>query len=66
MARHMYAQCRMLPLCGPLVATTSSVAYIGLKLKGFPKKVEQYILNPDIWQAAFVIQRCLLFVVCFP
>jgi hypothetical protein len=59
MAGHMYAQCRMLRLRGPLVATISSVAYIDLKLKGFPKKVEQYILNPDMWQAAFVIQRCL-------
>jgi hypothetical protein len=30
-----------------------------INLKGFPKKVEQYILNPDMWQAAFVIQHCL-------
>jgi hypothetical protein len=59
MAGHMYAQCRMLRLRGPLVATISSVVYINLKLKGFPKKVEQYILNPDMWQAAFVIQDCL-------
>jgi hypothetical protein len=59
MAGHMYAQMRMLRLREPLVATISSIAYIDLKLKGFPKKVEQYILNPDMWQAAFVIQRCL-------
>jgi hypothetical protein len=30
-----------------------------INLKGFPNKVEQYILNPDMWQVAFVIQRCL-------
>jgi Protein of unknown function (DUF 659) len=59
MAGHMYAQIRMLQLRRPLVATISSVAYLDLKLKGFPKKVEAYILNPDMWQAAFVIQRCL-------
>jgi hypothetical protein len=59
MAGHMYAQMRMLQLREPLVATISSVAYIALKLKGFPQKVEAYILNPDMWQAAFVIQRCL-------
>jgi hypothetical protein len=59
MAGHMYAQIWMLRLWEPLVATISSVAYIDLKLKGFPKKVEQYILNPDMWQVAFVIQRCL-------
>jgi hypothetical protein len=43
MAGHMYAQCRMLQLRGPLIATICSVAYIDLKLKGFPKKAEQYI-----------------------
>jgi hypothetical protein len=59
MAGHMYAQIRMLQLRGPLVATISSIAYLDLKLKGFPKKVEAYILNPDMWQAAFVIQHCL-------
>jgi hypothetical protein len=59
MAGHMYAQVRMLQLREPLVATISSVAYIALKLKGFPQKVEAYILNPDMWQASYVIQRCL-------
>jgi hypothetical protein len=60
MAGHMYAQIRMLQLQRPLVPTISSIAYLDLKLKGFPKKVEAYILNPDMWQAAFVIQRCLV------
>jgi hypothetical protein len=32
-----------------LVATIFSVAYLDLKLKGFPKKVEAYILNPDMF-----------------
>jgi hypothetical protein len=59
MAGHMYAQIRMLQLRRPLVATISSVAYLDLKLKGFPKRVKAYILNPDMWQAAFVIQHCL-------
>ena len=60
MAGHAYAQIRMLRLRAPLVATISSAAYIGLKLKGeFHRKVEEYLLNPDMWAAAYVVQRCL-------
>jgi hypothetical protein len=59
MAGHAYAQCRMLRLRGPLLATITSAAYLDLKLKGFPKKVEEYITNQDMWEATFVVQRCL-------
>jgi Protein of unknown function (DUF 659) len=59
MAGHAYAQCRMLRLREPLLATISSAAYKDLKLKGFPKKVEEYLLNVDMWQATYEVQRCL-------
>lgn len=59
MAGHAYAQVRMLRLRDPLVATISSAAYKALKLKGFPKKVEEYLLNPDMWEATYILQRCL-------
>ena len=59
MAGHSYAQCRLLRLRGPLLATINSAAYIDLKLKGFSKKVEEYLSNPEMWVATFVIQRCL-------
>jgi hypothetical protein len=59
MAGHTYAQLRMLRLREPLVATINSAAYINLKLKGFPKKVEAFISNPDMWDATFILQRCL-------
>jgi hypothetical protein len=59
MAGHTYAQLRMLRLREPLVATINSAAYINLKLKGFPKKVEAFISNPDMWEATFILQRCL-------
>jgi Protein of unknown function (DUF 659) len=59
MAGHSYAMCRMLRLRGPLLATISSAAYKDLKLKGFCKKVEEYLLNVDMWQAVFEVQRCL-------
>jgi hypothetical protein len=59
MAGHSYAQCRMLRLREPLMATISSAAYKALRLKGFPKKVEAYLSNPDMWEAAYSIQRCV-------
>jgi hypothetical protein len=59
MAGHSYAQCRMLRLREPLIATISSAAYKDLKLKGFPKKVEQYLMNADMWEATYAVQRCL-------
>jgi hypothetical protein len=59
MAGHAYAQIRMLRLKAPLLATINSAAYIDLKLKGFPKKVERFLSNPDMWHAVFVIERCL-------
>jgi hypothetical protein len=59
MAGHAYAQCRMLRLRGPLTATITSAAYVDLKLKGFPKKVEEYLLDPDMWEATYIVQRCL-------
>ena len=59
MAGHAYAQCRMLRLREPLIATISSASYIDLKLKGFAKKVEEYLQNPDMWEATYVVQRCL-------
>jgi hypothetical protein len=59
MAGHAYAQCRMLRLREPLMATITSAAYIDLKLKGLAKKVEEYLSNPDMWIAAYTIQRCL-------
>jgi hypothetical protein len=59
MAGHAYAQCRMLKLREPLVATITSAAYLDLKLKGFPKKVEEYISNPDMWDATYTVARCL-------
>ena len=59
MAGHAYAQVRMLKLRQPLVATISSAAYKDLKLKGFPTKVEEYLLNNDMWLATFEVQRCL-------
>ena len=59
MVGHSYAQLRMLRLREPLIATINSAAYIGLKLKGFPKKVEEFLSNPDTWEATFVLQSCL-------
>ena len=59
MAGHAYAQLRMLRLKAPLLATINSAAYIDLKLKGFAKKVELFLSNPDMWHAVFVIERCL-------
>ena len=59
MAGHAYAQHRMLRLKDPLLATIASAAYKDLKLKGFPKKVEEFLSNPNMWEATFVLQRCL-------
>jgi hypothetical protein len=59
MAGHAYAQCRMLRLRGPLVATITSAAYKDLKLKGFPLKVEEFLLDNDMWEATYTVQRCL-------
>ena len=59
MVGHAYAQCRMLRLRNPLVATISSAAYKDLKLKGFPKLVEEYLLDADMWEATYIVQRCL-------
>ena len=60
MAGHSYAQCRMLRLREPLLATITSAAYKDLKLKkAFIKKVEAYLLNNDMWEATYVVQRCL-------
>jgi hypothetical protein len=59
MAGHAYAQCRMLRLRGPLVATIGSAAYQDLKLPAFTKKVESYLLNSDMWEATYLVQRCL-------
>ena len=60
MAGHAYAQCRMLRLREPLIATITSAAYKDLKLKGdFVKKVEEYLQNADMWEASYVLHRCL-------
>jgi hypothetical protein len=59
MAGHCYAQVRMLRLQEPLVATITSREYIDLKLKGVAQKVEQYLLDSDMWEATNVIQQCL-------
>ena len=64
MAGHSYAQCRMLRLREPLLATISSAAYKDLKLKGFAKKVEEYLSDPDMWEATFTLQRCLFPMIC--
>lgn len=59
MAGHAYAQVRMLRLKDALLATITSAGFVDLKLKGFPKKVVAYLQNPDMWEATFVLQRCL-------
>jgi hypothetical protein len=59
MAGHAYAQCRMLRLREPLIATIGSAAYKNLKLKGFPQNIEEHLLNPDMWSATYALQRCL-------
>jgi hypothetical protein len=59
MAGHAYAFCRMLRLREPLIATIGSAAYKDLKLKGFPKRVEEFLLDPDMWEAVYVVLRCL-------
>jgi hypothetical protein len=59
MAGHVYAQNRMLRLRSPLMATIASAAYLDLKLKGFPKRVEEFISNKDMWEATYTLQRCL-------
>jgi hypothetical protein len=64
MAGHAYAQVRMLGLKDALLATITLAAYIDLKLKGFPKKVEAYLQNPDMWEATFVLRHCLFPMIC--
>ena len=59
MAGHAYAQCRMLRLREPLVATVTSAAFKNLNLTGSVKKVEPFLLNNDMWDATFVVQRFL-------
>jgi hypothetical protein len=59
MAGHAYAQCRMLRLREPLVATVTSAAFKNLKLTGSVKKVEPFLLNNDMWDASFIVSRCL-------
>jgi hypothetical protein len=63
MAGHCYAQVRMLLLQAPLLATITLAAYLDLNQKGFPKKVEKYLLDNDMWDAMDVIQRCYVFCV---
>jgi hypothetical protein len=42
------------------IATITSAAYKDLKLKGdFVKKVEEYLQNADMWEASYVLHRCL-------
>ena len=55
---------RMLRFREPIIATINSAAYINLKLKGFPKKVEQFLSNPDMWEATFTLQHCLFPMLC--
>jgi hypothetical protein len=64
MAGHAYAQVRMLRLKDALLATITSAAYLDQKLKGVAKKVEAYLQNPDMWEACFVLQRCLFPMIC--
>jgi hypothetical protein len=59
MAGHCYAQVRMLRLREPLIATITSREYLDLKLKGFAKRVEHYLMDNDMWEATSVIQECL-------
>ena len=59
MAGHAYAQCRMLRLREPLVATVTSATFLALKLTGVAKHVEPFVMNNDMWDATFVVQRCL-------
>ena len=59
MAGHAYAQCRLLRLREPLIATISSAAFKNLKLKSFADKVVEDLENPDMWEAAYILQRCL-------
>ena len=49
MAGHSYAQCRMLRLREPLMATIASAAWKDLKLGGWIKKVEEHILNLETY-----------------
>jgi hypothetical protein len=64
MAGHAYAQVQMLRLKDSLLATIALAGYIDLKLKGFPKKVEAYLQNPDMWEATFVLHCCLFPMIC--
>jgi hypothetical protein len=64
MAGHVYAQVRMLRLKDALLATISLVAYKDLKLLGFAKKAEAYVQDADMWEATFVLQRCLFPMIC--
>ena len=60
MAGHSYALIRMLRLRAPLMATITSAAFQNLKLKSsLIKKAEAHLLNPDMWEATFILQRCL-------
>ena len=49
----------MLRLREPLLATISSAAFKALKLKGFSQKVVEYLENPDMWEATYILMRCL-------
>jgi hypothetical protein len=64
MAGHAYAQVWMLRLEDALLATLFLAACIDVKLKGFPKKVEANLQNPDMWEATFVLHRCLFPMIC--
>jgi hypothetical protein len=47
-----------------LLATISLVAYKDLELRGFAKKAEAYVPDADMWEATFVLQRCLFPMIC--
>jgi hypothetical protein len=64
MAGHAYAQVRMLRLKDAQLATIFSAAYKDLKLHGFAKKAEAYVQDADMWEATFVLQRCLFPMIC--
>jgi hypothetical protein len=59
MAGHIYAQCRLLRLREPLLATIASAAFKDLKLKKKAEKVESFLSNPEMWKAVYVLLRCL-------
>jgi hypothetical protein len=59
MAGHFIALHRMLRLRHPIAATMASAAYKDLKLKGFAKTVEAFVADKNMWNAVYLLLRCI-------